>query len=1288
MVKKFRLLSIVAFLIINLSGVYAKQSKEEIIQKLRKIQEEKMQLLQKKIQIQLELQKKLEEIKKENRETRLRAIRDYEKYIKSAPASERKTEKYADALYQLGMLYYDEEKQAYEEAYDKYMKNLKLYEKKKLKKAPQEPSKKYDKALKYFGMLLRNFPNYADRDVVLYKVGVIYEELGSPRKGLPYFMELAKRYPKSKYAERAYLRVGAFYYEEGKIDSALSFYQRVSMEGAGVENWGLAQYQIAKCYARMDEKEKAVAQFFKYIQLVDQGYFRKQTFRTEAMLDLASIYAELKNGVKKCETHIQIYYPKLASEEPFLFYKIGEKAREYDKNDNALEAFTYLLEKYPYYPDAPKAMAQVVDIYVLMHKYKEANDARIKLVELYNKNSAWAQRIKDPKKVMLAQEFVKSALELIPLYFHQKADKSKNEDYYKQAIKYYEMYLQWFADADPFKTYEFRFYLASCYLAMKEYRKAAQTFDAIVTMDTSKFPQDRLKKLKFDKETAAYNAVLAYKGIMDETIKDFEKEYNSQAVQEFIAASERYLKLFRDREAADEILINLAAVYYKAKKYMKAAKIYKLMVDSMKKSKFYFDAYKYLAQSYIYANKYVEGEKIMMQYLEEFPNMSKDDKDKALILLGSAIFKQGEYARDSLKDYDKAIYHFMRIHKIAPQSKVADVGIQNAAYLYEKMGKYKEAAKTYIYLQKTYPKSKYAIPSLLRAAFVYKRDSLYDSAAYAYELIAKNYNDSDASYKAIYEAALMYDSLKMYVKAAKEYEKVQDLVSPKLDKAAEGLYFAGLMYEKAEDWDNAFRVYREIEKKYPNSTYLTEALYSIAIIYEKRKEWKKASEYFENYADKYLKKNIKLGFDAYVKAAEDELKIDNPNFERANKLLDKAYDVYQKYAQKVGISDYYAAKILFLKGEVARLRMESIPFGGYKVYMAKGELKMDKLDEKADKKKQEYLKEAIETYANVAKMKVEEWTLKANNAIGFMMYKYAEDFDNQKLVVKARNSAEKKSLEIGIKIKVIKDNAKNLYLKAYERFKVNVEYGIKNRVLTDAIDTAKIWMPKCAYVAATKYFEMAKLFRESPVPPELKGTEDEEYFRAELEDKAAQMEELALPLLEAALKECYSMYIDNEWTTKIKDKIRELNANSKALLLTVATPEQPIVRKGKEDIEVKLALEQIDKILQSDQINYTEKLTQLRNLMVTAKRRIIEEKTKQEKLKVTIDAYNKVIDKITKDIFKIGGGQIEQSTQEQGTQENESTEVDNKEEVKEDNSNNSTATPEGTEDVPSENTKQ
>lgn len=1210
----------------------AERRRQELIQK-------RQELLRQRAEAQKALEQRLAAMEERDSETRRMAITSYENFLRQE--GDRRSPRAADAIFQLAQLYYTEDRAKFHEAYSKYMEDLERYDRGRLKVEPTEPVKNYDRSLAFFQRLVDEYPDFPDRDVALYRLGVINEELVRPQLALKYFNELSARYPNSRFAERAYLRTGGYYYEKNRLDSALYFFEKVTMEGAGLANWGIARYRVAKTHFRMNNLEQAIRHYFEYISLADQGYFPAGGLRSVSVEELAMIYAEIEEGARRAEADIQAFHPDMVRDEAYLFFRIGVKAREYDKLENAKHAFEFLLAKYPYYPDAPTALNHIIDINTIEKRFADANENRIRLVETYSRGGRWVSAPdRDPKDVLRAESYVEQALSLIPLYFHKLGDDNRDREMYAKAIPFYEKYIEWFGHKDPFRVYEFKFYLASCYQAVGRYRDAAKTFDAIVDMDTSGFPMDRLSRLRFDRETAAYNAVLAYGGLMEGAISDFNTQFDAVEVKEYIAASERYMLLFPTGPGVDEVRMNLASVFYRGERYAQAATVYKYIVDNTPNSRFYKDAFMFLGQAYLFGGELELAETTISNFIRTFPNIAADELRRINILLGSAVFKQGERAK-AAGDNVTAIRHFMRVHEVAPESEVADIGIQNAAVTYEEKGQHVKAAETFLYLQERYPRSPLAVKALLRAAENYRTDSLWDLAAQSFVKVAEEYPDSVQAITAVFVAASMFDTIGEFNRAGQHFEKVFSMF-PRHERAAEGLYYAGLMYEKAENWDKAIEVYRNIERHFPESPYLTDAIYSVAITYQKQERWAEASQYFESFAERYASENPPRALVAYMEAAECEFKITPTDHDRIGELLDRALNVFERYAERFAINAYYAAKATYMKGNLYRAKMDAIELSGTNVTQnRRGETEFKKIDERSDERKTGYLTMATQYYAQVAQYMVETWTLRANNNIGFMMVDYAEKIDNQPITVNIRGSSDDRTnLEIAARI-IFKEASKNIYLQAADRFVVNVDYGIANRITNAEIDTARVMYTKVGWEAGNKLIEAGVLFAESPIPSDL-HPDDVEFYKEELQFKKFEMEEQAMPLFESVLRASYERYIDNQYTTKLRDRIREINSSSAVLLERVKTPEFAFVRREQEDMEYVLAVQQADALLASTVLTFEEIYAQLTSMALTARRRITEEAERVAVVSRTIEQVDARIEELTKEIFALGGGMLQE----------------------------------------------
>lgn len=141
-------------------------------------------------------------------------------------------------------------------------------------------------AIKQYAKIAGDFPDYQNRDEVLFRLAFMIEEqaaddrLRNQRDGKAVpsdterglrtqarrvYRELIKNYPNSDYIPNAYLSFAEYYFGEGSMENALEFYNRVvQYEDSGV--YGYAIYKLAWVYINLQDDRQAVNQFVEVIQ--------------------------------------------------------------------------------------------------------------------------------------------------------------------------------------------------------------------------------------------------------------------------------------------------------------------------------------------------------------------------------------------------------------------------------------------------------------------------------------------------------------------------------------------------------------------------------------------------------------------------------------------------------------------------------------------------------------------------------------------------------------------------------------------------------------------------------------------------------------------------------------------------------------------------------------------------------------------------------------------------------------------------------------------------------------
>ncbi len=183
-----------------------------------------------------------------------------------------------------------------------------------------------------------------------------------------------------------------------------------------------------------------------------------------------------------------------------------------------------------------------------------------------------------------------------------------------------------------------------------------------------------------------------------------------------------------------------------------------------------------------------------------------------------------------------------------------------------------------------------------------------------------------------------------------------------------------------------------------------------------------------------------------------------------------------------------------------------------------------------------------ELYKKELSTKSEKFKLYTVNRIAKNYVSLAERIKNMRLSLTAETKDEKKNLEIDVILGYYYLVEIALLENAATTFLVNVEKMIQKKLYGfDLADSTYLNFSKYSYLAAEKIIASGDIVMRTPLPHEIKGTDDEEYFLEELEAFKFTLREYSLSGFRNSIKISYSNGIDNVWTDKIKDRIREID---------------------------------------------------------------------------------------------------------------------------------------------------
>jgi cellulose synthase operon protein C len=1116
-----------------------------------KSDEDRMQALQKRMD---ELNRKRDDLNKKNRESvdksrmseksREEVIARWEKLLGDCQAG-KKSLRCADALYNLGDLYRDKARDDYIKAREAYEDAMAAYEKNPRLPEPVNPIPDYSKSLSMYESLTKDYPEFNKVSEAYYQMGMIYLLMGDLDRCKQVYTKITEDFPQSPRASGAHFRLSDLCYLDRDNSCAIKHLEKVKENEVDLQTWEMVHYRKGEMYYNMGDFDKAIEQFYTYVERCDAGMYKKREFRDMALEFMAISFSDMPNGAEEA-----IKFFKRIGNKPYeaqVMYTIGLKNRLHGQWEDAIKSLQTALKQYPYYKNAPLGRQALIECFVVKKEHEKANEERISLVDDYGPGSAWYSKNQGEKAVIeQSRNEIKKAIASIAIYYHAKAQKSRDKSLYKNALKRYEDFFQQFPD-DKWRTYEFRYNVAEIYNALGDCEKAAENYDFVAQQDVSKFPEysaeidtlgmdaDEVEKLKkkadkgpilISQEDAGYNAIVAIdvcrkKMIASKGIND-EQAYILPETKRLLEYIEKYQMRFPKSTNAAEVLYLAGNIHYSAKSYDNAIRVFKQIIDNYPSSKMNDKAMRMLANCYSSSGQFDQAMSMYRLLIgKQKPNTP--EQLEVIDLAAGAMYKRGE----SIEKTDKlgAAEAYQKIADQYSMSKVADRGWFQAGVCFESLKNYNKAAEVFESLSSKFPKSTLREKAFLRAADNYKSVNNIERAAQVYQTAANTIPRADFAIPSLSSASECYQKLEQFEMAGKMFEIIYERYSndPKTPLA---LYNAGLMFEKGKLYTNAINVYFTLSKRFPESEYASEAFFSVGLCYEKMGQYADMAGVFAEYAQKFANDRFKQ-VQALVKAGNAYFNM--VNYTEAEKNYLMAASVYEKFNKQSDIDVGNVAESYYKIGEIYYNKFKQI--------------KLDAKNEKAMrdlvKEKTKVLEESAKNFAKAIELGVEDWTMKATYMIGQGFVDMAEAVANQTLF----GSTEQR---IGSKVKIL-SSLEKYYQKAQEYFYKNIEWAHNQDLGGEYVNKSIDKFMEMMYRKGDIMEEVGRILKNAPIPKGM-SKEDEEAYREVLEEKWLEAQEAALPKYEEAVKAAKDLGIaQNQWLDKAKARIAEIRPASEVL---------------------------------------------------------------------------------------------------------------------------------------------
>jgi TolA-binding protein len=1135
----------------------------------------------------------------------------------------RKSDRCADVMFTLGSLYYDQDRDNFVKAVENHDVAFRAWERTGRGNPPVAPVPNYDKALRMYWQLTREYPQFNKLPEAFTQMANIYLVAGALDTTRMILQQLVQRFPRSPRVSGAHFRLADLAFMDHKFSEAARHLEHVKQNEIDPISWEMAQYRRAECAYNMGDFDKAVELFHNYVVNCDANRYPRKEFRDMALEYMAISFSDMPDGAEEAVKFFRKHPNK--PYEAQVIYTVGMKNRNHGQFDQAIAALTVALNKFPLYKEAPIARQALIECFVVKKEHKRANDERERLVDDYGPGSKWYQANSNERVVIeRSRAEVRRALGSIALYYHAEGQRTRDRSMYERAMKRYNEFFQKFPE-DKWRVYEFRYNIAEIYSSLGDCEKAAENYNFVAMEDLSKYPAfvvdvdtlgmdaeelERLKATKGDKtnpvaisqEDAGYNVIVALdncrkKEMARESLND-EQAYALPSTKKLIDHCLQFQRRFPKSSNASEVLYLAGNIHYGAKQWVPAIAVFKQIVDEYKDSKIAPTSMRLLANSYSFNGQF---DLAMSTYKALLARTAPNTAEHAEIvdLAAGAMYRHAEGFKNS-GNHQAAATAFMAIAKEFPTSQVADRGWFEAAVCYELMNNLDLAAETFLQLTEKFPRSTMRENAYIRAAGNFKKTEKWDRAAQVYLTAANNITKAEFAIPSLSSASECYQKLGQYDMAGKMFELIFERYAND-PQTPQALYNAGLIFEKGRHYHQAINVYETLAQRYPQSEFAGEAYFSVGLCWEKLEEYAKMANVFSDYARRHTSDRYKQ-VQALVKAGNAYYKLGN--IRDAESAYDMAVKVYEQHSKTSDIDVANIAQSYFMLGEIQ-----------YKKFAAM-ELKARNEREMRDvmRNKTRALEEPAKLYARAIELGVEEWTVRATYMIGKGFYDMADAVSKQTLF---GNEMER----IAGKIKVL-SSLERYYERAMDYFGQNIVWAKEQNISGEYVEKSMQALMEMAYLRGQIFEEVGLTFKNSPIPRGM-SEEDREMYVELLEEKYLEALDAALPKYEEAMHMAKDIGIANSpWIDKIRERIEVINPASEAKDIQIVQW-VPVERRDEEgnvipaaprDPEYDRSVRRIGNIMNMN-IGIDEKIAQLNRIKMEADRNILMEQERISELK-------------------------------------------------------------------------
>jgi tetratricopeptide (TPR) repeat protein len=621
-------------------------------------------------------------------------------------------------------------------------------------------------AIALYSKLLNDYPMYERNDEVLYQMSRAHEELGQIEEAMSVMDRMVRDYPRSRYIDEVQFRRAEYFFMHKRYMDAEIPYKSIVDIGAGSSFYELALYKLGWTFYKQELYEDALHRFIALMDYkVSIGYDFAQTEdeqerkRTEDTFRVISLSFSNLGGAASVVDYFSSRGKR--SYENRVYSNLGEFYLDKRRYADASAAFSAFVDHNPFHMAAPNFHMKVIEIQAAGGFPSLVLDSKKNFATTYSLNAKYWQYF-DPADRPDVLGLLKTNLTDLANHYHagyqNPEQNEKKQTNFEEARKWYREFLLSFPleDESPFINYQ----LADLLLENRAFGAAAVEFERTAY----DYPSHK-KSAK-----AAYAAVSAYR----EQLSGVELEDEGAVKREVIRSSLKFAETFPDHDKAAIVLGAAADDLYGMKEYEQALAAAGRLIEVFPgaDTDVVRDAWLVIGHSSYELLHYSEAESA---YLNVLGLLSEEHelRNELLENLAASIYKQGEQA-NAAEDYQDAADHFLRVGRMAKDSKIRPNAEYDAAAALIQLKDWERAASVLYGFRSSFPDNPLQPEVTKKIAYVYREDGRLALAAEEYERIERESKDDEIRRDALQVAAELYEQDGDSTNALKVYRRYVD----------------------------------------------------------------------------------------------------------------------------------------------------------------------------------------------------------------------------------------------------------------------------------------------------------------------------------------------------------------------------------------------------------------------------------------------------------------------------------------------------------------------------------